>query len=57
MLEFKKSLEDQAASAYSTVEQGMVEMYERNSKVVQEKVQELFAILDRIGTVARAMSR
>ena len=29
----------------------MVQMYERHSKIVQEKVQELFAILDRIGTV------
>jgi hypothetical protein len=56
LLEFKKSLEDQVASAYNAVEQGIVEMYERNSKLVQEKVQELFVILDRIGTVSLAIS-
>ncbi|XP_062515271.1 synaptonemal complex central element protein 2-like [Corticium candelabrum] len=57
LADFKKSLEDQAANAYSTVEQRMVQMYERHSKIVQEKVQELFAILDRIAKQEEELCR
>lgn len=31
------------------VEETLVGIYEKNSKVIQDKLQELFAVLDRIG--------
>ncbi|XP_071847403.1 synaptonemal complex central element protein 2-like [Apostichopus japonicus] len=46
--EYKKALEIQASNAYSMVEQNVFVLYERNGKQLQDKLQELFATLDRI---------
>lgn len=36
-------------AVYTSMEAAMYYMYERNHKVIQEKLHELFAVLDRIG--------
>ena len=36
------------ATSYGILEQSMYQMYERNGKIMQSKLQELFATLDRI---------
>ncbi|XP_022087220.1 uncharacterized protein LOC110977418 [Acanthaster planci] len=48
LADFKKAIEVQASNSYDNLEQAMFQMYEGNGKVIQEKLQELFATLDRI---------
>jgi hypothetical protein len=38
----------QATSTANTIEETLVGVYEENSKVIQDKLQEIFAVLDRI---------
>ncbi|XP_038056166.1 uncharacterized protein LOC119728159 isoform X1 [Patiria miniata] len=51
LADFKKAMELQASSSYEGLEQAMFQMYEGNGKAIQEKLQELFATLDRISTL------
>ena len=47
--EFKKELEVQSAESYGKVEKALYGVYEENSATINEKLEELFAVLDRIG--------
>ena len=47
--DFKKELEVQAADTYNKVEKALYNVYEENSSTINEKLEELFATLDRIG--------
>lgn len=47
-VEVRKALEVQATSTANTIEETLVGVYEENSKVIQDKLQEIFAVLDRI---------
>lgn len=47
-LDVRKALEMQATSTVNKIEETLVELYEANSKVIQDKLQEIFAVLDRI---------
>lgn len=38
----------QVSTSYDNMEQAMYQVYESNGKVIQDKLQELFATLDRI---------
>ena len=49
-LEVRKALEEQATNSSNMVEEALVGIYEENSKVIQDKLQEIFAVLDRICT-------
>ncbi|KAJ8040760.1 Synaptonemal complex central element protein 2 [Holothuria leucospilota] len=55
--DFKKSLEIQASNAYSMVEQNVFQLYEENGKLLQEKLQELFATLDRIAKLEQELEQ
>lgn len=48
LLQTEMSFLLQASNAYSMVEQNVFVLYERNGKQLQDKLQELFATLDRI---------
>lgn len=48
-LDFKKELEAQTADTYNKVEKALYDVYEENSATITEKLEELFATLDRIG--------
>ena len=47
--DFKKELELQSTESYSKVEKALYDVYEENSATITEKLEELFAVLDRIG--------
>ena len=47
-VEVRKVLEMQATSTGNMIEETLVGIYEENSKVIQDKLQEIFAVLDRI---------
>jgi len=47
--DFKKELEAQSADTYNKVEKALYDVYEENSATITEKLEELFATLDRIG--------
>ena len=47
-VEVRKALEMQATSTGNMIEEALVGIYEENSKVIQDKLQEIFAVLDRI---------
>jgi hypothetical protein len=47
-VEVRKALEVQATSTANMIEETLVGVYEENSKVIQDKLQEIFAVLDRI---------
>ncbi|XP_065916502.1 synaptonemal complex central element protein 2-like [Dysidea avara] len=49
LTDFKKELEVQAADTYNKVEKALYNVYEENSSTINEKLEELFATLDRIG--------
>lgn len=49
--DFKKELELQSAESYNKVEKALYDVYEENSATINEKLEELFAVLDRIGNV------
>ena len=49
--EFKKELEVQSAESYAKVEKALYDVYEVNSATITEKLEELFAVLDRIGII------
>ena len=44
----RKALEIQATNTGNMIEETLVGIYEENSKVIQDKLQEIFAVLDRI---------
>jgi len=46
--DFKKSLEEQINTSCSVLEESIVQTYEKHSKTIQDKLQELFAVLERI---------
>ncbi|XP_070563311.1 synaptonemal complex central element protein 2-like [Ptychodera flava] len=48
LTDFKKNMEVQISNSASMVEQAMYETYEQNGRMMQEKLQLLFATLDRI---------
>ncbi|XP_072045190.1 uncharacterized protein [Amphiura filiformis] len=48
LADFKKSMEMQVARSYGLLEQSMYQVYDHNGKIMQAKLQELFATLDRI---------
>ena len=47
-LDFKKALEEQINTSCSVLEESIVQTYEKHSKTIQDKLQELFAVLERI---------
>ena len=47
--EFKKAIDQQCSNAYNSIEMAMYNSYERTQSTMEEKLQELFAVLDRIG--------
>lgn len=49
--EFKKDLDSQCGSAYQAMEGMFYHMYSKSSKNIDNKLQELFATLERIGEV------
>lgn len=54
---FVSLLNVQASNAYSTVEQNVFLLYEQNGKQLQEKLQELFATLDRIANLEQELEQ
>ena len=46
--EFKKVLEEQVNTSCTVLEEDIVQTYEKHSKIIQDKLQELFAVLERI---------
>ena len=48
LLDFKKALEEQINTSCSVLEESIVQTYEKHSKTIQDKLQELFAVLERI---------
>lgn len=46
--DFKKALEEQINASCGVLEENIVQTYERHSKTIQDKLQELFAVLERI---------
>lgn len=46
--DFKKALEEQINASCGVLEENIVQTYERHSKAIQDKLQELFAVLERI---------
>lgn len=46
--DFKKALEEQINTSCSVLEESIVQTYEKHSKTIQDKLQELFAVLERI---------
>lgn len=49
--EFKKDLDSQCGSVYQAMEGMFYHMYSKSSKNIDNKLQELFATLERIGEV------
>ncbi len=52
MADFKKALEMHCSAAYASTEAAVYNMYEKNQAAIQDRLQELFAVLDRIGKTA-----
>lgn len=50
-LDFKKALEEQINASCGVLEENIVQTYERHSKTIQDKLQELFAVLERISKI------
>ncbi|XP_071800233.1 synaptonemal complex central element protein 2-like [Asterias amurensis] len=48
LADFKKALDLQASNSFASLEQAMYQVYQQNSKGIQDKLQELFSTLDRI---------
>lgn len=48
LLDFKKALEEQINTSCSVLEESIVQTYEKHSKTIQDKLQELFTVLERI---------
>ena len=55
-IEFKKELEAYVAESYGKVEKSLYDVYEENSATITEKLEELFAVVDRIGNVSLSIS-
>ncbi|XP_077981921.1 synaptonemal complex central element protein 2-like [Glandiceps talaboti] len=51
LTDFKKNIEMQVSNSCGVLEQTLYQTYQHNGTVIQEKLQELFAILDRIATL------
>lgn len=47
-VEVRKAMEIQASSNGNMIEETLVGIYEEKSKVIQDKLQEIFEVLDRI---------
>ena len=48
--DFKKELDEQFSAAYTGVEASVFSTYEQVNQSIEDKLQELYAVLDRIGT-------
>lgn len=46
--DFKKALEEEITTSCNILEESIVQTYEKHSKNIQDKLQELFAVLERI---------
>ncbi|CAH3109941.1 unnamed protein product [Porites lobata] len=46
--DFRKVLEEQINTSCNVLEESIVQTYEKHSKIIQDKLQELFAVLERI---------
>lgn len=46
--DFKKALEEEINTTCNILEESIVQTYEKHSKTIQDKLQELFAVLERI---------
>lgn len=53
LTDFKKELEIHVAESYGKVEKSLYDVYEENSATITEKLEELFAIVDRIGNISK----
>lgn len=51
--EFKKSLNEQVERAYYSMESSVFACYDNSSKLMQQKLEELLQVLDRIGKAKR----
>jgi len=49
-IDFRKVLEEQINTSCNVLEESIVQTYEKHSKIIQDKLQELFAVLERIST-------
>ncbi|CAH3022726.1 unnamed protein product, partial [Porites evermanni] len=47
-IDFRKVLEEQINTSCNVLEESIVKTYEKHSKIIQDKLQELFAVLERI---------
>lgn len=47
-IDFRKVLEEQINTSCNVLEESIVQTYEKHSKIIQDKLQELFAALERI---------
>ena len=50
LAEFRKAVDAHMNNSVSVLQQGLMDVYDNSSQTLQEKLQELFATLDRIGT-------
>lgn len=46
--DFKKALEEEINTSCNILEESIVQTYEKHSKTIQDKLQELFAVVERI---------
>lgn len=47
-IDFRKVLQEQINTSCNVLEESIVQTYEKHSKIIQDKLQELFAVLERI---------
>jgi len=57
MVDYRKALEEQVQKNCSRVEQTLYSVYEKQNNQVQEKLQELFATLDRIAQLETELTK
>ena len=49
LLEFKKDLELLCSAAYSSMQTALYGLYEQNSKVINDRLEELMSVMETIG--------
>ncbi|XP_032228394.1 uncharacterized protein LOC5504230 [Nematostella vectensis] len=49
LTDFKKALEMQLSKSCTALEEALVQSYEQNNQTIQSKLQEFFAVIERIG--------
>lgn len=50
-LDFKKTLDMHCTAAYNSMEAAVYNMYDRNNATIQDKLHELFEVLERTGKI------